>query len=935
MVLLDGPTASKVATVPLGMVPNEVQQGPGGAAYVRADGNLLRVDGARLQVTSGAEIPMRPDDTVITDGRSLWSLGRNGTVVQQRDPATLNSVGAPLGFPGRVTSLAPARDGRLWAAGRATVASFAGARLRTRNVLKGMPEATVVLAADHVVAADPAVARAQVIDAGSGRATRQVCLDVPPDAVLSGGMDSPWLLAVASASATLTVSDLATGQCRQPVALDGPSDAERYGPAVEHGGRVYVPDHVAGRVLVVEGTELRSIDVQLPGRPFHLLAHNGFVWFDDPLGDTAGVITDGGQAVAISKSARPSGQADGQPSSEPAIQCSGPRQALVGSPTTFVAASALLPAPTRWEWSSSEATPGVGSGPAFRTAWATTGTKKVGVLARDAGGNRATCAVDVVTAFRPEPHTDQAVVPPVVTPPVDSRVPNSRPPPAPTTTTRPPPQPRFTVSPKPAMAGRPVTFADTTDGDHRVVGWTFSSGSPGTSAAASPTVTWAAPGSFVVSLTVERDGAAASVRAEIVVRAPGGLLIESTALAPATLHVAYAQSLSATGGLRPYTWEVAGGALPLGLVLDAATGQVTGTPAAATAAGATVTIGVTDATGQKTEEQVGLAVRLADRWQRVADPPMPPAGRIVTLLDGRVLATGEGGQSSPGQLYDPVTDTWTSTGAMNQPRSRYAATLLRDGRVLVAGGIVAPGAGTTQTEVFDPGTGAWSSTGSMQQARGDYASVLLGDGTVLVVGGAYNERLSLGTTAGVERFDPTTESWTPVASMPWAAAFLSATLLPDGRVLVAGGRVRDGTKTRVIAQAAIYDPRTDHWQVGPDMHQERENHSAVLVNGAVPVVGGNRQLSDDTVDPELFDPVAGTWTVMPAPSPLKGAVGLSVLRNGTAFAPGTPSLVFSRDAGWSTAAAAPITGASTLLSSGQILALTSTENGDPAAYVYG
>lgn len=114
--------------------------------------------------------------------------------------------------------------------------------------------------------------------------------------------------------------------------------------------------------------------------------------------------------------------------------------------------------------------------------------------------------------------------------------------------------------------------------------------------------------------------------------------------------------------------------------------------------------------------------------------------------------------------------TWSVVGSMSTPRYHASATVLADGRVLVAGGFSSSALNTA--EIFDPATNNWSPTGSMNTPRGLHVAAALGDGRVLVAGGS---------SSSTEIYDPTTGTWSPAASLPIGVFAPVAAALPDGR----------------------------------------------------------------------------------------------------------------------------------------------------------
>jgi hypothetical protein len=162
----------------------------------------------------------------------------------------------------------------------------------------------------------------------------------------------------------------------------------------------------------------------------------------------------------------------------------------------------------------------------------------------------------------------------------------------------------------------------------------------------------------------------------------------------------------------------------------------------------------------------------------VSQGPFPTA---TLLQNGQVLLAGGG----TAELYNPATNAWTATGAMNAVRQNAVAELLPDGDVLVAGGSAPDGgASLSSAELYDPATGKWTSTPPMIDAQYGAAAVLLPGGTAMVIGGC-SSCSNQPDLASAETFDGS--FWLPANSMTQPRVFQTATLLPDGSVLVAGG----------------------------------------------------------------------------------------------------------------------------------------------------
>jgi Kelch motif/Galactose oxidase, central domain len=243
-----------------------------------------------------------------------------------------------------------------------------------------------------------------------------------------------------------------------------------------------------------------------------------------------------------------------------------------------------------------------------------------------------------------------------------------------------------------------------------------------------------------------------------------------------------------------------------------------------------------------------------DTFSPTGDMVQARRDHTATLLEnGRVLIAGGKSPSTntenaaaSAELYDPTTGTFTSTGVMTAPGSGTTATLLTDGRVLVAGG--------DHADLYDPATGTFTKAANLaaEWGRIDHAAVRLADGRVLLAGGQdFNDVLRT-----AETYDPTSGRFTFTGNMNTFRAFLTLSLLPDGNVLAAGG-MTDGAcryACKPIQDVDLYDPATGLFMALDEMHAPHGGHTAtVLSNGNVLIVGGK------TFTVELYDPASETF----------------------------------------------------------------------------
>jgi hypothetical protein len=259
-------------------------------------------------------------------------------------------------------------------------------------------------------------------------------------------------------------------------------------------------------------------------------------------------------------------------------------------------------------------------------------------------------------------------------------------------------------------------------------------------------------------------------------------------------------------------------------------------------------------------------------WTTTGDMIEGRLGHAATRLgDGRVLVTGGGGSA---ELYDPISGTWAATGDMIEPFG--IATLLLDGTVLVAGS----GDTGVFAQLYDPASGTWTATGTMIEAADGAApaatATRLLDGRVLVMDGG---------GGSAQLYDPSSRTWTATGNMIDPRSWNTATLLPDGTVLVAGGLDSTGTGgdevVFVVASAELYDPVSGTWSTTASMSEARQGHRATaLADGRVLVTGGG------VASVELYDPASGAWSTTASMVQGRDAHTTTLLEDGRVLAVG-------------------------------------------------
>ena len=241
------------------------------------------------------------------------------------------------------------------------------------------------------------------------------------------------------------------------------------------------------------------------------------------------------------------------------------------------------------------------------------------------------------------------------------------------------------------------------------------------------------------------------------------------------------------------------------------------------------------------------------------------AAHTATLLEnGRVMIAGgfvgDGGALSSAELFDPERGAFVSATRMSAARSAHTATRLHNGKVLIAGGY--NGSYLATAELYDPATNQFTLAGPMTSPRSGHVATLLRDGKVLLAGGVGTGWSFLSTA---ELYDPKTNVFTATGPMSVARESHTATLLTDGRVLVTGGHMGRRAAITLYTSSELYDPARGVFSKGADLNVKRHKHEAVLLgDGRVLIVGGSDERDGDGAyrNAEIYDANAQSFTAV-------------------------------------------------------------------------
>lgn len=434
----------------------------------------------------------------------------------------------------------------------------------------------------------------------------------------------------------------------------------------------------------------------------------------------------------------------------------------------------------------------------------------------------------------------------------------------------PPPPATVTVTPPTATAyrGDTVQFSAQVSGSSdKTVTWSVPSGLGSIDSTGLYTASSEADGSFFVTATsnaVPSASGTALVTLPVItfLIAPYGVIVKPGAN---TNFNATLEGLASAS----FTWAVqetgAGSINSSGVYTAPATG------------GAYHIVATSTANALYRAVAIAVVSLTASPFTPTGDTNEPRVLHTATLLsNGKVLVAGGyvykpycfAGTTSA-ELYDQDARTFSSIGSMNTPRYAQTSTLLANGDVLIAGGFtydrptcsdMDPAPAVKSAELYDPAHGSFQSTGNMAGERGGHTATLLADGKVLVAGGSESDdefQYDEGSAAA-EVYDPAIGAFTPTGIMTAARVGHNATLLADGKVLITGGWT---SAFSPVATAELYDPSTETFSPTGSMTSARGAHTAtLLLDGRVLITGGVFDATNaGSKTAEIYNPTTGSF----------------------------------------------------------------------------
>jgi N-acetylneuraminic acid mutarotase len=247
------------------------------------------------------------------------------------------------------------------------------------------------------------------------------------------------------------------------------------------------------------------------------------------------------------------------------------------------------------------------------------------------------------------------------------------------------------------------------------------------------------------------------------------------------------------------------------------------------------------------------------QWTYLTDIPTTRAALSASVVDGKIYAIGgkimpfrQTTSSSAVEEYDPMTNQWSQKADMPITRANFSTSVV-DSKIYAIGGYTGQNGNTpprSSVDVYDPATNNWSQIASMPIGEADHSSAVV-DGKIYVIGGNT-----------VQIYDPLTDTWTRGADRPSTPRWWAPVSVVDGKIYSIGGAKGPPT-WQVVPTVEEYDPATDTWTAKTNIPIATASHASVVVDGRIYVINGNGVTGTVLSLVQIYDPATGTWMEAP------------------------------------------------------------------------
>jgi N-acetylneuraminic acid mutarotase len=237
---------------------------------------------------------------------------------------------------------------------------------------------------------------------------------------------------------------------------------------------------------------------------------------------------------------------------------------------------------------------------------------------------------------------------------------------------------------------------------------------------------------------------------------------------------------------------------------------------------------------------------------------------------------GATGTGDPGAL--PKGGLWTLATAMPEPRQEAGVTALGN-MVYIVGGYGADQVPSTLVQAYDPAANKWKQAAPIPEGL-HHHGVAAVDGKIYVVGGFTGTFAKRNPVNSVWQYDPGADRWEKRAPLPTARGALAVAAL-DGRIYAMGGERFNAAKPGTyepVADVAVYDPKSDKWEVVPPLKYRRDHLVAGAIGGRVYAAGGRDRPNYTLQHIEEYNPATRAWTER-APMPTGRSGGAAAVVN--------------------------------------------------------